>query len=180
MPLTGEGPPRQVGVDRMTLSAFEVLGVLPELGRLPTPEEDASGGPSVVLLSHDLWLSRYGSDPAIVGRTVDVNGRPREVIGVMPASYDFPKHNVPTPDTEVWIPFQLDPASTNIGSVYINAIARLTPGVTIEAATEDARSLVARLDEAGYPRAGSRASSMATPSCVRCAITSSKARANRC
>ena len=133
----------------MTLSAFEVLGVLPELGRLPTPEEDAPGGPSVVLLSHDLWVSRYGADPSILGRTIDVNGTPREVIGVMPAGYDFPTTR-PTPDIDVWIPFQLDPASTNFGSDYINAIARLAPGVTIEAAIDDARSLVARFDEAGY------------------------------
>ncbi|HJR71397.1 MAG TPA: ABC transporter permease [Gammaproteobacteria bacterium] len=151
LPLTGDGPPRQVGVTYMTLSAFEVLGVSPELGRFPTSEEDARGGPSVVLLSHDLWVSQYGSDPAILGRTVDVNGTSREVIGVMPASYDFPTYPGPTLDVDGWIPFQLDPASTNFGSVYINAIARLAPGVTIEGATDDARSLVARLDEAGYP-----------------------------
>jgi hypothetical protein len=60
LPLTGAGPPRQVSVGSMTLSAFEVLGVFPELGRLPTPEEDAPGGPPVVLLSHDLWVSQYG------------------------------------------------------------------------------------------------------------------------
>ena len=150
-PLTGDGPPRKVGIASMTLSAFEVLGVFPEIGRLPTPEEDAPGGPSVVLLSHDLWVSQYGSDPAILGRTVDVNGTPREVIGVMPASYDFPTYSGPTLDVDGWIPSQLDPASTNIGSVYIQAIARLAPGVTIEAAIDDARSLVASLDEAGYP-----------------------------
>jgi predicted permease len=151
LPLTGEGPPREIGVASMTLSSFEVLGVFPALGRLPTPEEDAPGGPSVLLLSHDLWVSQYGSDPAILGNTVDVNGTPREVIGVMPASYDFPTYPGPALDIDGWIPFQLDPASTNFGSVYINAIARLAPGVTIEAATDDARRLVARLDEAGYP-----------------------------
>ena len=151
LPLTGDGPPRLVGVASMSLSAFEVLGVLPELGRLPTPGEDAPGGPTVALLSHALWVSQYGSDPSILGSTVDVNGTPREVIGVMPASYEFPTYPAGTPDIGVWSPFQLDPASDNLGSVYINAIARLKPGVTIEAAADDARSLVARLDEAGYP-----------------------------
>ena len=53
----------------MTLSAFEVLGVFPERGRLPTPEEDAPRGPSVALLSHELWVTRYGADPSILGRT---------------------------------------------------------------------------------------------------------------
>ncbi|HET8698547.1 MAG TPA: ABC transporter permease, partial [Gammaproteobacteria bacterium] len=151
LPLTGDGRPREVGVASMTLSAFQVLGVPPELGRLPTPEEDAPGGPLVALLSHDLWVSRYGAAASILGSTVEVNGTPREVIGVMPASYDFPTYPGPALDVDLWIPFQLDPASTNFGSVYIGAIARLAPGVTIEAATDDARSLVARLDEAGYP-----------------------------
>ncbi len=127
-PLTGEGAPRQVGVGLMTLSAFEVLGVTPELGRLPTAEEAAPNGPSVALLGHDLWASQYGSDPSMIGSTVQVNGISREVIGVMPAGYDFP-----TPQVEVWTPWQLNPASTNFGAHFIFAIARLSPGVTIEA-----------------------------------------------
>jgi predicted permease len=144
-PLTGDGPGRQVRMGSMTLSAFEVLGVFPEIGRLPTPVEDAPAGPPVVLLSHDLWVSQYGADPAILGKTMNLNGEPREVIGVMPAYYDFP-----TPDVEVWAPFRLDPASTNFGGHYLFGIARLAPGVTIDAATADARSLVARFGELGY------------------------------
>jgi predicted permease len=144
-PLTGEGAPRQVDVGVMTASAFEVLGVKAELGRLPNAEESTPNGPLVALLSHELWMSQYGSDPAIVGRTVQVNGTSREVIGVMPAGYDFP-----TPGVELWTPWQLDPASTNFGGHYIFAIARLAPGVTIEAAIVDARSLVARYGELGY------------------------------
>ena len=114
-PLTGDGPPVQVDVGMMTLSAFEVLGVFPERGRLPTPEEDAPRGPSVALLSHDLWVSRYGADPSILGRLIDLNGTPREVIGIMPAAYEFP-----TPEVDVWIPFQLDPASENFGAHFID------------------------------------------------------------
>ena len=144
-PLTGDGPPLQVNTGLMTSSAFDVLGVFPELGRLPTPEEGALRGPSVVLLSHDLWASPFGADPSILGRLIDLNGTRREVIGIMPASFDFP-----TPDVEAWIPLQLDPASTDFGSHSIGAIARLKPGVTIEAATEDARRLVAGFGELGY------------------------------
>lgn len=145
VPLTGDGPPFQVDASVMTLSAFEVLGVSPERGRLPTPEEDAPGGPLVALLSRDLWVNQYGSDPSILGRTIYLNGRPREVIAVMPAGYNFP-----TPEVDVWLPFQRDPASENFGGHYISGIARLAPGVTIEAATRDARSLIARFSEVGY------------------------------
>jgi predicted permease len=144
-PLTGDGPPLQVNTGLMTSSAFEVLGVFPERGRLPTPEEGVPKGPSVVLLSHDLWASRFGADPSILGRLIDLNGSRREVIGVMPASYDFP-----APDVDAWIPLLLDPASENFGAHFIDGIARLKPDVTIEAATDDARSLIARFDELGY------------------------------
>ena len=143
--LTGDGPPVQIDVGVMTLSAFEVLGVVPERGRLPTPEEDAPRGPAVVVLSHELWVSRYGADPSILGKRINTSGTWRQVVGIMPAAYGFP-----TPDTAAWIPFQLDPASANLGGHFITAIARLRPGIAIEAATEDARSLIARFREAGY------------------------------
>jgi predicted permease len=145
VPLTGGGAARQVHAALMTLSAFEALGVLPELGRFPTGEEDAPGGAPVALLSHGLWMSQYAADPKIVGRVIDIDGAPREVIGVMPAYYDFPN-----PDIDLWVPFRLDPASKNFGSHRLNAIARLAPGVTIEMATADARSLVGRFGEVGY------------------------------
>jgi predicted permease len=144
-PLTGDGPPLQVDVGLMTLSAFEVIGVQPQRGRLPTPEEDAPDAPQVVLISDGLWVDRYGADPGIVGRAIDLNGVSREVIGVMPADYDFP-----TPQTDVWAPDRLDPANQNFGGHHITVIGRLAPGATIESATEDAESLIARFDEAGY------------------------------
>jgi putative ABC transport system permease protein len=145
VPLTGGGPPLMVAPAAMTLSAFEVLGVQPERGRLPTAEEDAPGGARVVLISHDLWVSQYGSDPSIVGRGIDVSGTPSQVIGIMPAGYDFP-----TPDIDLWTTLRLNPASQNFSGHNIRGLARLAPGVTIEAAIEDARSLARRFDEAGY------------------------------
>lgn len=145
VPLTGDGAARLINAAVMTVSAFEALGVLPEIGRLPTPEEDSPGGAPVALLSHDLWISQYGADPGVVGRVIDIDGAAREVIGVMPAYYGFPRQ-----DVDLWVPFQLDPASDNFGSHRFDAIARLAPGVTLEAATADARSLVGRFSEIGY------------------------------
>jgi putative ABC transport system permease protein len=143
--LTGEGAARQVVAALMTLSAFEVLGVRPELGRFPTPEEDASGGAAIALLSHDLWVSQYAADPTIVGRVIYIDGGPREVIGVMPAHYDFP-----AADIDVWVPLRLNPASGNFSAHYLSAVARLAAGSTIETAIADARSLVGRFGEVGY------------------------------
>ena len=144
-PLTGDGPALPVKTGQMTLSALEALGVFPELGRLPTPEEDVPGAARVALIGHDLWVNRYGADPSVLGRRIDLFGVPWEVIGVMPAGFDFP-----TPEVDVWILLRLNRASQNFGGHNLRAIARLAPGVTIAAATEDGRRLVARFDEAGY------------------------------
>ncbi len=145
LPLTGDGSPLLLEGTGMSVSAFEALGVFPEIGRLPTPEEDAPGSARVVLLSHELWVSRYGADPSILGRTINLLGLSSEVIGVMPAGYGFP-----TPEMDVWFPLALNPASQNFGGHNIRAIAKLAPGVTLEAAIQDARSLIARFGEAGY------------------------------
>ena len=144
-PLTGDGPPLQVDVGMMTASAFELIGAFPQRGRLPAAEEDVPDGPDLVLISDGLWVDRYGSDADIIGQTIELNGTSREVIGVMPRGYNFP-----TPQTDVWIPRQLDPASENFGGHHLAGIARLSDGVTIEAAVADAESLIARFDEIGY------------------------------
>jgi len=144
-PLTSDGDPLQVNVALMTRSAFDVIGVPPARGRLPAPEEDVPDAPLVVLISNELWVDRYGSDPGIIGRSIELNGASREVIGVMPPAYDFP-----TPQTDVWAPDRLNPASENFGGHHIASIARLRPDVTIEEATADAESLIARFSEVGY------------------------------
>jgi predicted permease len=141
--LVSDGQPVPVDVARMTASAFEVLGAPPLRGRLPTADEDVPGGPALVLVSERLWRGLFGSDPSIVGRTVAVNGVQRDVIGVMPEDYDFPD-----PRVDVWIPLQLDPASRG-GTPSIHGIARLAPGATVESATADAQSLIARFDDIG-------------------------------
>jgi putative ABC transport system permease protein len=143
--LTGQGPPIQVEVSGMTVSAFEALGVPPQVGRWPTAEEDVAGGPRVALLSNELWAGVFGSDPDAVGRTIEINGVAWEVIGVMPAGYDFP-----APGNDVWIPRQLDPGSPNFGGHHLEGIGRLAPGVNLEAATSDAERLIASFGDAGY------------------------------
>ena len=144
-PLTNDGPPLQVDVALMTRSAFELIGMPPERGRLPDDAEDTPDGPLVALISHGLWADRYGSDPSIVGRTLELNGESREVIGVMAPGYDFP-----STQTDVWVPRQLDPASENFGGHHLRGIARLAPDATIESAIADSEDLIARFGEVGY------------------------------
>ena len=144
-PLTGDGPPLQLDVAAMTASAFEVVGASPLRGRFPAPEEDVPDGPAVVLISHGLWVDRYASDPSIIGRTVELNGVVREVIGVMPPDYAFP-----TTAIDAWVPRQLDPASENFGGHHLAGVARLAPGVTVEDAVRDSEGLIARFSEVRY------------------------------
>jgi putative ABC transport system permease protein len=149
--LTGRDRPYPLTLARMTASAFEILGVPPQLGRFPTAGEDVPGGPRLVVLSDALWRRVFGADPAIVGRQVQINDRPWEVTGVMPASYAFPR-----PDVDVWIPFQLNAASRNQNRPSIDGIARLAPGETIESATADADRLIAGFGAIGYDVAWTR------------------------
>jgi predicted permease len=146
--LTGTGAPYPLAVARITAAAFDVLRVPPQLGRFPSPDEDRPGGPPVLLLSDRLWRTMFSASPSIIGRTAQVNGAPWEVIGVMPASFRFPQ-----PDVDIWIPFQLNPASKNIARPSIGFIARLKPDATIETATADVERLVAGFREVGYPLA---------------------------
>jgi len=89
--LTGdEGAPDRVDVVWATRSLFDVLRVPAALGRTFTAEEDSPDGPLVAVLGHSLWKSRFGGDPAIVGKTVRLNGYARQVVGVMPESFRFP------------------------------------------------------------------------------------------
>jgi hypothetical protein len=144
-PLTGQGQPLQLDVGVMTSGAYALLGTQPILGRLPAPDEDIPDAPQVVVLGHGLWTSVFGADPSVHGRSIERNGSQWDVIGVMPAGYDFP-----TPETDVWVAYRLDPASENFGGHHIGAIARLAPGATIASAVSDAEGLIARFSEVGY------------------------------
>lgn len=143
--LTGEGAPVQIDLRQMTASMYGLLGVAPQIGRLPRPDEDVPNGPRVMMISDGLWRSIFGADPSVIGRTVTVNGASGEIIGVMPARFEFPD-----PETDAWLLYQLDPASENFGGHHINGIARLADGVTVEAAVADVESLISRFDEIGY------------------------------
>ncbi len=145
MTLIGDGQPLQVNASSITASAFEVLGVVPQRGRFWTAEEDVPGTSRMGVLSHGLWVNYFGSDPDVIGKFIDLTGIQVEVIGVMPNGFNFP-----SPDIDMWIPRRLNPESANFGGHSIYGIARLAPGVTVEAAVADAESLIARFVEAGY------------------------------
>ncbi len=158
--LTGSGgEPERVPGAQVTHGFFPTLGVQPALGRAFLEEEDAPGGPPVVLLSHGLWERRFGGDPAVVGRTVVVNGVEQTVIGVLPRGFRYQ----PLGDVDLWQPLGLDAASScGRACVHLRSVARLRPGVTPEAAEAELRTIAARL-EAEYPQSNTGVSASVFP-----------------
>lgn len=121
--LTGGAFPQQVTGIHVTADYFRLFGAPIELGRTFTAKEDRPNGPHVVVLSDGLWRQRYGSDPHILGKNIDLGGVPYEVIGVIGSGF----HSDPAPD--LWIPFQLDPNRNDTLGFYV--AGRLKRGVTL-------------------------------------------------
>jgi predicted permease len=128
--LTGAFAPEVIKQARVSANFLSVLGVEPLIGRSFTAEEDSKGGPPVVIISSSLWQRRFGADPQIVGRTIDVAGFPHTVIGIMPANFRFP-----FADVDVWFP---QPGKdVNQFSPLLRVFGRLGPGVTLAQATAE-------------------------------------------
>jgi putative ABC transport system permease protein len=143
--LTGGGEPERLIVTRTSHTFQPVLGIRVAIGRWFTADEDAPTQSPVVVLADGLWRRRFGGDPDVIGRTIHVDDVAHRVIGVMGAAGTFPK------DTDVWVPIaftaqQRGPAGR--GSEYLNAIARLRSGVTME----QARGAVATLAQTLHDR----------------------------
>ena len=122
--LTGGDRPEQLKGIRVSKDYFQVFGAPMALGRTFSAEEDRPGGPAVVVISNGLWRSRYGSDPEIINRTIELGGAPHAVIGVMGSTFTS------DPPSDVWLPLKPDPNSVDQGH-YLRGTARMKPGVTL-------------------------------------------------
>src|SRR5262245_49282778 len=131
---------------RVTVNFFATFGVQPMLGRAFLNEEGFLNGPRVVILSHGLWLRRYGADPQIVGRTIKTDDGAVTVIGVMPPDFKFPSF------AEVWTPVARDSGEMKYrAAAYFRAIGRIRQGETIESAQAEMKTIAARL-ATSYPK----------------------------
>jgi putative ABC transport system permease protein len=140
--ITGNGPPRRLTA---TISTHELAGVLrvrPALGRFLAEQDGRPGAQPVAVLSYALWNSAFGSDPAIVGRSIMLNGVAVAVVGVMPSSFGFPSR-----ETDLWLPREVNPVADRFGSFTLAGIARLAPRANVESAREELQQLIPRLLE---------------------------------
>jgi len=131
---------------RVSSNFFDVLGVTPAAGRLFTPAEERTGADQVAVLSHGMWQRRFGSDPQLIGKTIQLNQRGYTVIGIMRKDFDYP---VPV---ELWVPLALTPAEkADRSQLSLEALARLKPGVSVAQARAALGNLSQRLEQE-YPK----------------------------
>jgi len=139
--LTGQGEAMRLVGSSVSANIFVVLQAGPELGRIFRPGEDRPGQDRIALLSHRLWQSKFAGDRGIIGRIITVDGIARQVVGVMPAGFDFPSS-----DAQLWVPMHIDPrdsfATWNTG--FNPLVARLRVGFTLAQARDEIRPLITR------------------------------------
>ncbi|HEY9227497.1 MAG TPA: ABC transporter permease, partial [Gemmatimonadaceae bacterium] len=135
--MTGRGDPVTLRVETVTANFFDVLGHRPIIGRTFRPGEDQPGAARVVVLGHAVWLTRFGGDSSIVGKSVTLDDAPYQVVGVMDARGDM--------SFDLWIPLDLAAEVRKVGNHSNNALGRLRPGVSIEMARQDLAGVARRL-----------------------------------
>ena len=135
--VTGVSTPEQVRTIEMTEGTLNALGVQPLAGRWFTPHDDAPGSPATVVLTYGYWQRKFGGDRSVIGRQIRVDGQPREIIGVMPQSFQFLDEK-----PELLLPDQFDRSKITLGNFSYQGVARLKPGVTIQQASADVARMI--------------------------------------
>jgi putative ABC transport system permease protein len=135
--VTGVGEPEEVRSIAVTDGLLPMLGATPALGRLISKQDDAPGSDDTMMLAAGYWRSRFGSDPTVIGRRVMVNGKPREIVGVLSDAFAFLGQK-----PALILPMRLDRSKVRLGQFGSNAVARLKPGVTLDQATADVARMI--------------------------------------
>ncbi len=131
--VTGVAEPEQVSALRVTDGTLPLLGIPPLLGRTFTKQDDSPGAPETVMLTYGYWRRKFGGDASVVGRNIIVDGKSRQIIGVLPQRFHF----LDWEDPAVIKPFQFDRNKTHLGNFSYEGLARLKPGVPVEQVSVD-------------------------------------------
>jgi predicted permease len=135
--VTGLAEPERVKVLKVTDGVLPLLKVQPLLGRVFSRMDDSPEGPETVILTFGYWKARLGGDTAAVGRAILIDGRPKEVIGVLPENFQFLDSKV-----SILLPMQKDRSKITLGNFSFQALARLKPGVTMEQSAADLARMI--------------------------------------
>lgn len=148
--LTGEGEPERVGTIRASSNLLPMLGAQAFSGRLFLPEEDAPDRPATAVLSYGMWARRYGNDQRMLGKSLIINGKTYEVVGILQKGFSLPREVLPTlygaEQPDVFLPFPLGPKAAGIRTHEdYNILAKLKPGVSLAQAQAEMNTITARL-----------------------------------
>ncbi len=139
----GDSRSERVNAGLVSASTFAVLRVNPLVGRTFRDDEDRRGAPRVAIIGQRVWERKFGADRALIGKQLEIDGVPREVVGVMPASFELPSSR-----TDVWLPIGIDPSQTASAAFDYRGIGRLRDGVSLAAAAADLQRLLPHVPEA--------------------------------
>ena len=131
--VTGVAEPEQVPALRVTDGTLPLLGIPPLLGRGFSKQDDSPGAPETVMLTYGYWRRKFGGDSSVIGRNIIVDGKSRQIIGVLPQRFHF----LDDDDPAVITPFQFDRNKIHLGNFSYDGLARLRPGVTLEQVNAD-------------------------------------------
>src|SRR5947209_7232474 len=148
--VTGIGDPEQIPGLNVSDGTFGILGVQPALGRLFRKEDDAPGAPETAVLSYGYWRKKFGGDAGVIGRMVVVDGKGRQIIGVLPRGFHF----LDQEDAAIFTPLQFDRNKTTLGNFSFSALARLRPGVTLQQANADVARMLPIVESTFPPPPG--------------------------
>jgi len=156
---TAGAEPVQIQIGQVTGGFFETFGVSPERGRYIAANDDKTGAPKVVVLSHELWVKQFNAEEQILGRTIPLSGDVYTIIGVMPSSFVTPRQN-----TEAWTPVRVsNPVAANLRGVhFLRTYGRLAQGVSLEQARAEMQVIDANL-AAQYPEDNKNRTSVLLP-----------------
>jgi len=148
--LTGDGAPERVGTIHVSSNLLPMLGVEPARGRLFVSTEDADGSAGTAILGYGMWVRRYGSDPRVIGKSLTINGKTYQVIGILPRSFSLPREVLPTlggaEQAEILLPLPLAPdAAQNRDHEDYNIIGKLKKGVALQQAQAEMDTITAGL-----------------------------------
>jgi putative ABC transport system permease protein len=150
--LTGVAEPERIQGAAVTTNLFSVLGVQPVIGRGFLSEEEKPESPRTVIVSHELWRGRFGSDPDFIGKTLTLNGNQVTVIGIMPPAFEF---QFPTTrQVEMWLPMRIAASNTDRQAHYLYVVGRLKQSVSLDQAQSGMDVLVGQLQQQ-YPKSNS-------------------------
>jgi predicted permease len=135
--VTGQGDPEEARFIAVTKGVLEALGVKPVAGRWLSETDQMPGALRAVMLSYGYWQRRFGGDPAVIGKSLTVNAQPATIIGVMPVGF-----GVVDTEAELILPLQFNRAQLILPGFFLRSVARLKPGVTLEAASADVARMV--------------------------------------